>query len=226
MNRLSRITAILTQLQSKRVVKAKEMADRFEVSLRTIYRDIKTLQEAGVPIGGQEGVGYFLVAGYQLPPVSFTEEEANALILAEQLVNQQGDHSLQRDYETALFKIKAILRSPQKEKVNLLAERISPAVLGVEKAESHWLADLQKAITNSQLVHIKYYAVSTEETTERLVEPLALSFTEQAWYLLAFCRLRQDIREFRLDRIQAAKVTEATFQAREDFNMGDYYREH
>ena len=86
MNRLTRITAILTQLQSKRVVTAREIAERFDISLRTVYRDIKTLQDSGVPIGSENGVGYFIVDGFRLPPISLTEEEANSLIILETFI--------------------------------------------------------------------------------------------------------------------------------------------
>lgn len=222
MNRLTRLTSVLTQLQAKRVVKAHEMADRFGVSLRTIYRDIKTLQEAGVPIGGQEGVGYFLIEGYRLPPVSFTEEEANAMVLVEQWVQQQGDQSLRRDYQSAIFKVKAVLPTTQKDKIEVLEQRISPSVPNQNKASSYWLADLQKAITARLVVDLAYVAAS-EQLTQRQVEPLALSFTQQAWYLLAFCQLREEIREFRLDRIQALKTTSTVFAPHEDFVMKDYY---
>ena len=222
MSRLTRLTAILTQLQAKRVIKAREIADRFGVSLRTVYRDIKTLQEAGVPIGAQEGVGYFLVVGYRLPPVSFTEEEANAVVLVDQWVQQQGDQSLRRDYQSAIFKVKAVLGTTQKEKIAVLEQRITPSVPRENQASSYWLADLQKAITARLVIELTYVAAS-EQLTQRRVEPLALSFTEQAWYLLAFCQLREDIREFRLDRIQQLKTTEMIFAPHEDFVLKDYY---
>jgi len=92
MNRLTRITSILTQLQSKKVITAKKIADRFEISLRTVYRDIKTLQGAGVPIGSENGMGYFIVDGYSLPPIMITEEEANALIIFQKGIYPKHHH--------------------------------------------------------------------------------------------------------------------------------------
>ncbi|HEY8512458.1 MAG TPA: HTH domain-containing protein, partial [Cyclobacteriaceae bacterium] len=86
MNRIDRLTAILIHLQSKRLVKAEELASRFDISLRTVYRDVKALMEAGVPIGSEAGVGYFIVDGYHLPPVMFSQEEAGAMLLAGKLV--------------------------------------------------------------------------------------------------------------------------------------------
>ncbi len=93
MNRLTRIIAILIQLQSKKIVTASEIAERFEISLRTVYKDIKNTWRSGVPVGSENGVGYFMVNGYSLPPIMITQEEANALIVSEKLILNQGDIS-------------------------------------------------------------------------------------------------------------------------------------
>lgn len=122
-NRLSRLTAILTQLQTKRIMTARELAGRFSVSIRTIYRDIKALEQSGVPVLTEDGKGYTLMEGYRVPPVMFTEKQANALILAEQLVLKNKDASFVKDYAEAIDKIKAVLGHKVKDKVNLLAER-------------------------------------------------------------------------------------------------------
>ncbi|WP_299677303.1 YafY family protein [uncultured Tenacibaculum sp.] len=142
MNRLTRITAILIQLQSKKVVKAKEIAERFEISLRTVYRDIKTLQDSGVPIGSENGVGYFIVDGYNLPPISLTEEEANSLIIFETFIKNQGDKSLSENFNSLFIKIKATLKNYQKEKVELLSSRTFNFQKD-EIIESNWLSDIQ-----------------------------------------------------------------------------------
>ena len=122
-NRLSRLTAILIQLQTKRIVTASELANKFNISKRTIYRDLKALEHSGVPILTEEGKGYTLMEGYKVPPVMFTEKQANALILAEQLVLKNKDASFVKDYSDAIDKIKAILKYTAKDKVNLLANR-------------------------------------------------------------------------------------------------------
>lgn len=121
--RLSRLTAILTQLQTKRLLTATQLADKFSVSIRTIYRDIRTLEQAGVPIITEDGKGYTLMEGYSVPPVMFTEAQANALITAEQLVLKNKDTSFIKDYTEAVDKIKAVLKYSIKDKANLLAER-------------------------------------------------------------------------------------------------------
>ena len=121
--RISRLTAILTQLQTKRILTAANLSEKFGVSKRTIYRDIKALEKAGVPILTEEGKGYALMEGYRLPPIMLTEKQANALILAEQLVLKSKDASFLQDYSEAIDKIKSILRYTVKDKANLLADR-------------------------------------------------------------------------------------------------------
>ena len=114
--RLSRLTAIITQLQSKRIVTAKYLAEKHNVSVRTIYRDIRTLEKSGIPIVTEEGKGFSIMEGYHLPPVLFTEEEANALITMEQLAIKNKDQSLSKNVSSAIEKIKAILRYSPKRK--------------------------------------------------------------------------------------------------------------
>src|ERR1700743_2579363 len=115
MNRIDRVSAILIQLQSRRVVKANDIAERFGISLRTVYRDVKTLEEAGIPIIGEAGVGYSIVDGYRLPPVMFTREEATAFLTAEKFVETLTDSSTTDNYKSAMYKIRAILKSTEKD---------------------------------------------------------------------------------------------------------------
>ncbi len=115
MNRIDRVSAILIHLQTKKIVKAQEIADRFSISLRTVYRDIKALEESGVPVGGEAGVGYQLMEGYRLPPVMFTKEEAIAFLTAEKMVEKLTDASSKKHYKEAMLKIKAVLRYSEKD---------------------------------------------------------------------------------------------------------------
>lgn len=105
MNRINRVTSILIQLQSKKIIPAKEIAQRFNISLRTVYRDIRTLEEAGIPIGSEAGKGYFLVEGFLLPPVMFTAAEVGALITAGKFLNCHGDESFIKDFDSAMYKV-------------------------------------------------------------------------------------------------------------------------
>lgn len=222
MNRLTRITSILIQLQSKKVVTAKEIADRFEISLRTAYRDIKTLQEAGIPIGSENGIGYFIVDGYSLPPVMITEEEANALIVSEKLISNQGDASLIRDFNSVLIKIKSVLRSFEKENIAKLENRITPSYKK-DVFESNWLSIIQKSITNAKVLEIFYHSIYKNEETLREIEPLGVYYTDKAWVMIAHCRLRNDIREFRLDRILKINLSSQTFDYQQDFSLSKYF---
>jgi len=225
MNRINRITAILTQLQSKRIVTAKSIAERFEISLRTVYRDIKSLQEAGVPIGAENGVGYFIVDGYRLPPIMFTEEEANAMITADKLVHQKNEKSLSANYTSALIKIKAVLKNQQKEKIELLASRISADNKYTINPKSDFLSKIQTGITNFLQIHITYKSIYKNEITKRNIKPLALYFTENDWILIGFCMLRNGIREFRLDKIEVLQLTSDKFEHFVDFDLSKYFDE-
>lgn len=209
--RLSRLTAILTQLQTRRMVTAPELAKKFSVSVRTIYRDIRALEQGGVPILTEEGKGYTLMEGYKVPPVMFTENEANALILAEQLVLKNKDTSFIKDYSDAIDKIKAVLGYSIKDKANLLAQRTRFEQNTNRERNSNNLSDLQFALTNFYLIKIEY-TNEANKTSARIIEPFALVSTQENWLLIAWCRLRKEFRYFRLDRIKRMEILTDTFK--------------
>ncbi len=209
--RLARLTAILTQLQSKRMLTATTIAEKHGVSIRTVYRDIKTLINSGVPIQTEEGRGYSLMEGYQVPPVMFTEGEANALITAEKLINKNNDKSLVVNYQNAILKIKSVLKYNQKEKADLLEKRIVFRTNETVDGTSNYLMTIQSAITTYQITVIEYRSLEGK-LTNRTVEPFALYSTKANWLLIAFCQLRDEFRVFRLDRIQALSVTIDNFE--------------
>jgi predicted DNA-binding transcriptional regulator YafY len=208
--RLSRLTAILTQFQTKRLITATSLAEKFGVSLRTIYRDIKALEQAGVPILTEDGKGYTLMEGYRIPPVMFTENQANALILAEQLVLKNKDASFVKDYSEAIDKIKAVLKYSMKDKVNFLAERTLFDQNNSKTRNSNNVSDLQFSLTNFYVTRIEY-TNETSDSTSRLIEPFALLSSKENWILLAWCRFRNAFRYFRLDRIQKLEVLSEKF---------------
>ncbi len=211
-SRLSRLIALLTQLQSKRLLTSTELAARFKVSVRTIYRDIRTLEEAGVPIVTEEGKGYSLLEGYRLPPIMFTEQEANAFITAEKLVLLNKDSSLTQNYADGITKIKSVLRNSARDKASILSERVAFEETGNEQSVSDFLSNVQLALTHFQVIKLDYYSPGNNEVTHRLIEPFALiNNLGQSWYLIAWCRLRQDFRLFRFDRIQKLTITNETF---------------
>lgn len=215
MNRIDRLSAILIQLQSKRVVKAQEIADRFEISLRTVYRDIRALEEAGVPVGAEAGVGYFLMEGYNLPPVKFSKEEAGAILMASKLAEKQTDHSIRKHLYDALLKIRAALKVEEKEYLESIENNIEvlhlPETLTKTGFPDNFLSDIQSALSQKRVINFDYYANYRAEFTNRDVEPLSLSYYSRHWHLIGYCRLREDLRDFRSDRIMKLRVTDTVF---------------
>lgn len=222
--RLSRLTAILIQLQTKRLLTATELAKKFSVTSRTIYRDIRALEQAGVPVLTEDGKGYTLMEGYRIPPVMFTENQANALIIAEQLILKNKDASLVKDYSEAIDKIKAVLGHNVKDKANLLAERTRFSQNTNRERSSNNLSDLQFALTNFCLVKIDY-TNDANKHSHRVIEPFAIISTQENWLLIAWCRLRKEFRYFRLDRITKLEVFPEKFTPHK-MTLQDFFDRH
>ena len=216
MNRIDRISAILIQLQSRRVVKAGDIAERFNISLRTVYRDIKTLEEAGIPLIGEAGVGYSIMDGYRLPPVMFTREEATAFLTAEKLMEKLTDPSSDENYKSAMYKIRSVLRMAEKDFLEnidghievLKSRRVSPGA----KLDLNPLQIILKGIGERQVLSIHYFAAHNQQKSERCIEPVGVFYQDNYWHLIAWCRLREDYRDFRLDRISNIFADWRTFQ--------------
>lgn len=212
MKRLTRLSAILLQLQTQKMVNSTQLAQKFGVSARTIYRDMNTLIQIGVPIASFEGKGYALAQGYKIPPIMFSEQEANALITAEQLMKLSKDSSLISAYQEAVAKVKAVLSYATKDKIELLAQRVALSPANPQQATSSSLLAIQHALTSFTVLRINYQAQGKTESSERHIEPFAFYYSlQQEWTLIAFCRLRNDFRMFRLDRINAVYPTELKF---------------
>jgi len=209
--RIARLSAIITQLQSKKILTAKDIANRHNVSIRTVYRDIRTLEQSGIPIITEEGKGYSIMEGYKVPPVMFTEEEALALITAEQIIQKNKDQSLAVNYEKAITKIKSVLKSNQKTKTEFLAKRLLVRDNLKQEKTSEYLIQLQGNIANFQVVQIEYLSLSNNHS-QRNIEPFALYTTKDNWILIAFCRDKKDFRAFRLDCIRNIKDTGEKFE--------------
>ena len=210
MNRIDRVTAILIQLQSKRIVKAQEIADRFSISLRTVYRDIKALEESGVPLAGEAGVGYSIMEGYRLPPVMFTREEAIAFLTAEKMVGKLTDPSSVEQYQSAMFKIKLVLRYAEKDLLDDMSAYIevveNPYLPAAENKPVH-LQTILKSIAGKEILNIEYFANHSQQYSNRDVEPVGIFYQSSYWYMIAYCRLRKDYRSFRVDRISYINCT-------------------
>jgi predicted DNA-binding transcriptional regulator YafY len=222
MNRIDRLTAILILLQSRRVVPARAIADRYGISLRTVYRDIRALEEAGVPIGAEAGMGYFLVEGYHLPPVMFTTDEAGALLLGGKLVERFSDGGASRHFAEAMDKIKAVLGHRDQDYINRLDDLVTVLKAASPKhdiANGGLLIDLQAVLTRQHQIRIDYWSGYKDEHTTRVVEPLGLCFYAGHWHLLAFCHLRGDYRDFRVDRVKTMQEMETGFNRSRHGNL-------
>lgn len=222
MTQLARLISILTLLKSKRVLTATELAAKFDVSIRTVYRDIRKLEEAGVPVYTIEGKGYSLMDNYTVAPVQFTEKQANALITAQHLVSQSKDASFINDFTEALVKIKSVFKSSIQEKSELLNSKIHVFNWTYEEFSSNALSEIQLAITNFNYVEINYQKENDPLVSFRKIEPCAMYSTNHKWILVAWCYLRSEYRSFRIDRIKQFKILPDQFEDRK-FRLQDYF---
>ena len=212
MRRTERLFHLLERLRSARKpITAQQLSDELEVSVRTIYRDIKLLELQGLPISGEAGIGYMLSSGFNAPPLQFTQDELEILSIGLRIVFREGDVPMRRSAETILSKIQAGLNgSADFEAIDLFA------VGTPSEYTSPILTNARRAIRNRKILDIEYQRLDGE-LTQRRVKPLALLFFHNATLLAGYCELRQDFRNFRVDLIRVMK------ESREDFKS-DHYR--
>ena len=223
MNRIDRLLGILTLLQSKKFVPAEKIADKFDISIRTVYRDIKALGELGIPVSFEAPRGYFVVQGYFLPPVSFSSEEANALLLTESLVYGFADKSIQKHYSAALNKVKAVLRSAQKEKLDVLDDSIKMQMHPNLTLNVEYLSLLQTSIAGKTILEIEYKD-NKEQVTKRQLEPIGLIFYAFNWHLIGWCHTRKDYRDFKVSRIIHIRDTGSAFKKTKHVSVNEYMK--
>jgi predicted DNA-binding transcriptional regulator YafY len=227
MNRTDRLVAMVMHLQGRRVVRAEELAGHFEISVRTVYRDIAALGESGVPICGEAGVGYSLMKGYHLPPVMLTAEEAMALFVGGEMVKQFSDASLGAPMSSALLKIRSVLPRDRQDDLDRLSQ--ATAIFGESRLPSgldqRMLLPIQQAIVSRRVLRMTYRARASDDDTIRDVEPLGVTYHSAAWYLVAWCRLRGDFRYFKIERLRALEVLNERFAVRPDFSLREHLSE-
>lgn len=211
--RLSRLVALLTLLQTKWVLTARELSFRFSVSTRTIYRDIRTLESAGIPVVTLEGKGFAMLDGYRLPPVMFTREEAIALLTAEKLAAQRTDATTAERTAAAMDKLRAALRRSDRDHLETLTPHIQVLEPASQSGYSNAYQQLVAAVTAHRVVHLSYCAADSDLPIDREIEPIGL-YLSQHWHVVGYCRLRQAFRDFRLDRIRHLQLREEIFAAR------------
>ena len=220
MNRLDRLFAITTFLQGRSRVRAEDLARAFEVSKRTIYRDVVALSEAGVPIVAEPGQGYGLAEGYFLPPLVFTGGEATALVLGARLLASRTAGRTPADAERAVAKIAAVLTTTAREEVDRRTAvvrflRPLPPETAFDLDDAR-LEELRRALRERRVVALRYHGRSRGEVTERRVEPADVVCYDGVWYLSAHCRLRAAPRHFRLERMVDVTVLDETFSPRSE----------
>lgn len=223
MNRIDRLFGIMTLLQSKKYVTAEKIAEKFNISVRTVYRDVKALCEQGMPVSFEANRGYFIVNGYFLPPVSFSSEEANALLLMETVVMGFADKSIQKHYSNALNKVKSVLRNGEKERVEMLTNNMKMQIPQCFVNDYEYLSIIQNSIASRTILQIDYKK-GNGETSCRKVEPIGLIFYAMAWHLIAWCHIRKDYRDFKVVRILKLKNTENPFTKTRHIEVGDYMK--
>ncbi|RYH08187.1 YafY family protein [Tropicimonas sp. IMCC6043] len=221
MRRADRLFQIVQYLRGGRLVTARQLAERLEVSERTIYRDIADLQASGVPVEGEAGVGYVLLSGFDLPPLMFTRDEIVALVAGARLVRAWGGVAMARGAEEALVKISAVL--PEAERARAAAVQVHSFAPGLTDELRARIDAIEAAVERRAVLAVSYVDAEGAET-ERQLRPLGLWFWGKVWTLVAWCELREDFRMFRLDRITTLAETGARFRAEREKSLSEFYR--
>ena len=221
MRRADRLFRIVQMLRSGRLKTAHALAERLQVSERTIYRDVRDLQLAGQPIEGEAGVGYTLRREFDLPPLMFTPQELTALVLGARLVKAWGGAENVVAATSALARIEAVLPAELAAKLDAIA--LYAPGFAMTSAQRQLLDKLHAACLSRTVLHFRYTRLADDvsHAEPRIVRPLALAFWSGVWTLSAWCESRDDFRTFRLDRIAALVVTDRSFTQKRGQRLED-----
>ena len=221
MRRADRLFRIVQLLRAGRLQTAKSLAEKLQVSHRTIYRDVQDLQLSGVPISGEAGVGYTLRRDFDIPPLMFDREEIAALVLGARMVEAWGGTELAAAANRALRKIEAVLPANLRENIDDVL-LYAPGYRA--PAELRRRLDALHAAAQERRIVLIAYSREDGQPSVRRVHPLALYFWGGTWTLTAWCELRDDFRSFRVDRVQHADLLEEHFQPRPGQTLADFLR--
>lgn len=221
MRRADRLFQIVQLIRGRRLSTADFLSSRLEVSPRTIYRDVAALQQQGVPIEGEAGVGYRMRAGFDLPPLMFSKNEAQALVAVVRLARHQLDRGLAEPAEAALSKIMAVLPPAARAAAESLA--VYAPLSGMDEQLSERLLQLREATELRRKLRLHYLDLGGSPT-ERIVRPLGCFFWGPVWTVAAWCELREDFRSFRVDRIQSLQPLEERFRDEAGKTLADMQR--
>ncbi len=197
----------------------------FDVTERTIYRDIRSLETAGVPISAEPGLGYFLEKSYNLPPIMFSRDEAAALLIGSKIIENQVDAATLSEFQQAMNKVRSVLDTSDRHYLDIIDEDIvvhQPRIAALSAKADEWLGDCRTALSCMQPLSIEYSGRSEQAATTREVEPVGLYFYSYHWHLIAWCRLREDYRDFRMDRISQLCLLPEQFRRRDFRNLKEY----
>jgi predicted DNA-binding transcriptional regulator YafY len=221
MRRADRLFHIIQLIRGRRLTTASYLAQRLEVSERTIYRDIADLQVQGVPLEGEAGVGYRLGAGFDLPPMMFTHDEAKALVASVRMAQAWLDPAMAQGAEDALGKIMSVL--PIEARVAAEALAVYAPTGGLSDASQRALQQLREAVQEKRKVFMQYRDLA-EQASERVLRPLGCFYWGKVWTLSAWCERRQDFRTFRIDRVVKLKPLEERFRDEPGKTLADLLR--
>ena len=231
LHKTERLFALVLLLQNKPNMTSKDLAEHFGVSRRTIFRDLRSLTDTGVPLTYADGGGYEILEGYHLPPLMLTAREAATVLIGTAFTKLQPDPSLRRDANEVRLKLRSVLPDTIKEYIDRLHERtvLSPynevQVQRQSNSEEEGLwFELSEAVARQQRVKMTYYTPSRDEETARIVDPLGLVYYTDHWNLIAFDHLRDEVRNFRLDRIRKLRTRLETFEPPEGFDLKEHLR--
>jgi predicted DNA-binding transcriptional regulator YafY len=231
LNRTERLFNILLLLQQRPSLTSADLADHFNVSRRTIFRDLRSLADSGIPLTYGDHGGYEILDGYQIPPLMFSAREAATLLIGVEFMKLQTDSSLRVDAEKVEMKITEVLPAPIRDYVHRLRQRIvldpywahrKPS--DAEGEDGRWYR-MSEAVAEQRCVVMQYRVASRNELTRRKVDPLALVYYTDHWNLIAFDHLRSALRTFRLDHIESMSVSSERFEPPGDFDLNEYLRE-
>lgn len=221
MRRADRLFQIVQYLRGGRLVTAANLAERLEVSERTIYRDIVDLQSTGVPIDGEAGIGYIMRSGFDLPPLMFTRDEIVALVTGARMVKAWGGTAMMAAAEEALVKIEAVL--PEAERSRVGDTKIFSPSIGLAGQSRDLIDRCEQAIDAREIVALGY-SDEDSATSKRNVHPLGLWFWGKVWTLVGWCELRDDFRMFRLDRISNLTLTGGVYKPEPERSLEEFSR--
>lgn len=220
MRRADRLFRLVQHLRRRKLTTAEKLAEELEVSERTVYRDVADLVSSGVPIRGEAGVGYALERGFDLPPLMFTEDELEALVLGARVVESWADPTLAKAAREVVQKVETVL--PER-----LQERVAQATMfapgfHVPAESARELGTLRRAIRERRKARLAYVD-RAQAATERTIRPLGLFFWGTSWTVAAWCELRRGFRGFRLDRMQKLELSDERFEDEAGQTLADFF---